>query len=105
MAPRKKKSVPTDPNTKFANIQDIKRAQEDSGDRLVSPSRLAGVELARDKFDCIIVAVEDSYLIECSWWRCFETIMLRGPKGVGRLITYAPNEWSLGVGFVERVGV
>ncbi|KXH39441.1 transposase [Colletotrichum salicis] len=58
--PRKKKSIPTDPNTKFANIWNIQRAQEDSGDRLVSPSRLAGVELPRENNDCIIVAVEGS---------------------------------------------
>ncbi|KAK0368620.1 hypothetical protein CLIM01_14028 [Colletotrichum limetticola] len=45
MAPRKKKSVQTDPNTKFANIRDIKRAQEDAGERLISPSRIAEVEL------------------------------------------------------------
>jgi 4-hydroxybenzoate polyprenyltransferase len=60
MRPRKKKTVQTDPNTKFASIWNIQRAQEDSGDRIVSPSRLAGVELPRDNNDCIIVAVEGS---------------------------------------------
>ncbi|KXH47156.1 transposase [Colletotrichum nymphaeae SA-01] len=60
MAPRKKKSVQTDPNTKFANIRDIKRAQEDAGERLISPSRIAEVELPSEGSGCIVVAVEGS---------------------------------------------
>ncbi|KAK1510587.1 transposase [Colletotrichum abscissum] len=60
IAPRKKKSVQTDPNTKFANIRDIKTAQEDAGERLISPSRTAEVELPSEGSDCIVVAVEGS---------------------------------------------
>ncbi|KAK1470099.1 transposase [Colletotrichum tamarilloi] len=58
IAPRKKKSVQTDPNTKFANIRDIKRAQEDAGERLLSPSRIVEVELPSEGSGRIVVAVE-----------------------------------------------
>jgi 4-hydroxybenzoate polyprenyltransferase len=58
--PRKRKKVELSPQSKFANIEDIRRAQIAAGDVENSSSESSGSDIPSEAEDCIIVVADDS---------------------------------------------
>jgi len=55
--PKKRRKVKTSPNSKFANIEAIRRAQIEAGEVENEPDESDGSEIPGDEADCIIVGV------------------------------------------------
>ena len=64
--PRKKKRVQISPNSKFADVEAIYRAQIEAGDKDDSMAKSGDPELPSEQEDCIVVA---SKRVELSDWR------------------------------------
>ncbi|KAF4775080.1 hypothetical protein HER10_EVM0006375 [Colletotrichum scovillei] len=56
-AVRKRKTVQIDPNTKFANIRDIHRAQIEAGEKEVITAESSDSECPSEAGSCIVVGV------------------------------------------------
>ncbi|KAM9874670.1 transposase [Verticillium dahliae] len=54
--PRKRKKVQISPNSKYADIEAIHRAQIEAGDKEDSPGEISDSDLPSDPEDCIVVA-------------------------------------------------
>ncbi len=58
--PRKQKKVELSPQSKFANIEDIRRAQITAGDVEDDSSESSESDLPSEAEDCIMVVTDDS---------------------------------------------